>query len=202
MKTTIQILNKALRTAGAITASAILLITLAFTSCTNNSAQEDTKEIANDQNDAKFENPKQTDAEFLVNAAEINLEEIQLGQLAQSNGMMSEVKELGKMMQAEHSKSLTDLQALAASKQITIPTSLTNEGQDANKKLSDEKGKDFDKEYCNMMVKGHKDAIDIFEKQSTEGTDAEIKSWATGMLPALRSHLDHSLTCQKACEKM
>ena len=64
------------------------------------------------------------------------------------------------------------------------------------------KASDFDKEYCDMMVKGHKDAIDKFEKAINDASDPDIKAWASSMLPALRIHLDHSLTCQKKCEKM
>ena len=48
-----------------------------------------------------------------------------------------------------------------------------------------------------MMVKGHKDAISKFEKASKDCDDADIRAWALATLPALRTHLDHSLTCQK-----
>ena len=188
--------------------SFIVSLALMTASC-NNQKPEDTKDVATEHNQAKFganENDSvhtnENDAKFLVDAAEINLEEIQLGQLAQSNSSMTEVKDLGKMMETEHASALKDLQALAAKKQISLPASLTNDGQDAYKKLNDKKGMDFDKKYCDMMVKGHKDAIDKFEKASTDATDADIKTWATSMLPALRNHLDHSMMCQKNCEKM
>ena len=179
----------------------ILIITFGMGSC-NNEKTEDTKEVAEESNDAKFENKKENDADFMVAAAGINLEEIQLGQLAQKTGMMPDVKQLGKMMEEEHSKALKDLQALSAQKQITIPSALTDAGQDANKKLMNKTGKDFDKAYCDMMVNGHKDAIDKFKKASTDATDPEIRKLATSMLPALQTHLDHSIACQKKCEKM
>ena len=179
----------------------ILIVTFTLPSC-NESKTEDTKEVAKESNDAKFDNKKENDADFLVAAAGINLEEIQLGQLAQKISKMSDVKELGKMMEDEHTKAFKDLQALAAQKQITIPSALTDEGQDANKKLMNKTGKDFDKAYCDMMVNGHKDAIDKFKKASTDATDPDIRKLATSMLPALQTHLDHSIACQKKCEKM
>jgi len=49
-----------------------------------------------------------TDAQFLTSAAEINLEEIQLGQLAKKKITMIDVQELGKMMKTGHRKSLSD----------------------------------------------------------------------------------------------
>ena len=56
----------------------ILIITFGMGSC-NNEKTEDTKEVAEESNDAKFENKKENDADFMVAAAGINLEEIQLG---------------------------------------------------------------------------------------------------------------------------
>jgi len=183
-------------------AAAVFILTLTIIHSCNNSKPEDTKKVAEEHNEAKFDNAKEDDAKFLVSAAEINLEEIQLGKLAQSNSMNADVKSLGKMMETEHSKALADLQKLATKKQITIPSTLTDEGMSASKKLMDKKESKFDKEYCDMMVNGHKDAISKFEKASTNATDPEIRNWAASMLPTLRTHLDHSITCQKQCEKM
>ena len=181
-------------------AAIVVIFIITMSSCSSKKA-EDTKEVAQEHNDAKFDNATEKDAQFLVSAAEINLAEIQLGQIAQKSGTMTAVKNLGKMMEEGHKKALTDLEA-PGKKQITVPMSLTDEGKDDARKLEDKTGMDFDKAYCDMMVTGHKDAIAKFEKASTDATDPEIREWALGMLPALRSHLDESITCQKKCEKM
>lgn len=183
--------------------AAMLVITLVVaTSCNNNQKPEDTKDIAEEHNKAKFDNTaNEKDSQFLVDAAEINLEEIHLGQLAQQNCSMSDVKELGIMMEKEHIKSMTYLTALANKKTITIPTSLTDDAKKAYDKLNKKSGKEFDKDYCEMMVEGHKDAIKLFEKALSESTDSEIKEFASATLPTLRMHLDHAITCQKKCEK-
>ena len=60
----------------------------------------------------------------------------------------------------------------------------------------------FGKKYSEMMVDGHKDAIELFEKASIESTDPDIRAWANATLPILRTHLEHSLACQKACAKI
>jgi putative membrane protein len=181
----------------------ITISSLALVSCTSNEKKpDDTKDVATEQNDAKFEASKnEKDAAFLVNAAEINLMQIKLGQMAVDKGNMKEVKDLGKMMGEEHTKAMKDLQGLAAKKQVTIPTTLTDNGGDAYNKLMKESGKDFDKEYCDMMVDGHKDAIDKFEKAAANSSDQDIKNWAASMLPSLRTHLDQAIVCQKKCEK-
>jgi putative membrane protein len=173
-------------------------------SCGNNNAKTDadTKEVAEDKNDAKFDSAKkEKDAQFLVNAAEINLEEIKLGQLAQQRAMTNDIKSLGKMMVEGHTKALSDLKSLAQSKTISIPDSATNDATDAYDKLQKMKGTDFDKKYCDMMVDGHKNAIDKFEKAASDASDPQIKQWASSMLPNLRKHLDQSMTCQNKLGK-
>lgn len=81
-------------------------------SCDNTSKPEDSEEVAEEHNEAKFDNKEETDAAFLVAAAGINLEEIQLGKLAQTNSANSDVKALGAMMESEHSKVLNPNSAI------------------------------------------------------------------------------------------
>ena len=125
-----------------------------------------------------------------------------LGQLAQQKGSTRHVKELGKMMEEEHTQLLVDLTALAKTKSISLPTSQTESSQEAYRELNEKSGNDFGKEYSGRMVMGHKKAISLFEKASTDSTDPEIKAWASATLPTLRKHLDQSLLCQKQCEKI
>jgi len=173
------------------------------TDSTTTAENKDSKENAEEHNDAKFDNNKEeNDAQFMVDAAEINLMEIKLGNLAAEKGTTAEVKEMGKMMADAHSKSLDDLKGLAAKKTVSIPTGLSDEEENTYKKFTEKSGKDFDKDYCDMMVDGHKDAISRFEKAADKTTDTDIKNFANATLPALRKHLDHAITCQDNCKKM
>lgn len=149
-----------------------------------------------------FKSITEKDTEFLVKASEIIMEEIKLGKLAQEKGRMSHVKELGKKMEVDHTKSLTDLKALAKAKNISLPTSTTDDANDDYKSLDEKSGNDFDKAYIEMMVDDHKDAIELFEKASTDSDDFDIKNWALNTLPTLRIHHDHSKVCQKELDKM
>jgi len=162
-----------------------------------------TEEVAKDQNADKFnDTDDQKNAKFLVKAAEINLEEISLGKLAQEKSTNADVKSLGKMMETAHTKGLADLKGLATKKGISIPTENTEDIKDAYKKLNDKDQTDFNKSYADMMVDGHKKAIELFEKQSTESSDADIRAWATSMLPELRTHLDHAVTVKDKLDKI
>lgn len=183
-------------------ATLIIAVIISSSSCMNNNSK-DTKAIAKELNRAKFDEiTSENDAAFLVKATEINMEGISLGQLAQQKGSINHVKELGKMMDDEHTQSLADLAELAKTKNISLPTSQTENEKEAYKKLSEKSAKNFDKAYADMMVNKHKTAIKLFEKASTDCTDPDIKAWAAATLPILKIHLDHSLICQKECEKM
>jgi putative membrane protein len=157
---------------------------------------DDPKDIAEEHNDAKFNKAKEKDAQFLVDAAEMSLTEIKLAELAEKDGTNNNVKELGKMMKEEHQKSLQKLKELAEKKMITIPTEVTENGQDSYNKLLDKKNNDFDNAYCEKNIDMHKDAIDKFEKCSNECEDHEIKTWAKDQLTTLRTHLDKSMDCR------
>jgi len=164
-------------------------------SCMN--GNKDSKDVAEKTNENTIDNRKQEkDAQFLVDAAEISLEEIELGKLAQTKSTDPEVKKVGQMMVTDHTKSLNELKDLASKKGISIPTTLTKDGQDEFNKLSDKKESDFNEDYCDITVKGHKKAIDKFENASNNAEDSEIKSWATSTLPNLRMNLEHADMCK------
>lgn len=182
---------------------AFAVSTLFVASCKDNQKAEDTKEVSEEHNEAKFDNNEQeNNAQFLVDAAELNIEGIHLGQLAQQKGRTAHVKELGKMMEDAHTKLQRDLTLLAKSKTVTIPGSPTDDVKDTYTELNKKSGNDFDKAYADLMVDKHKEAIQAFEEAANDTKDSEIKNWATATLTELRKHLNHSIECQKKSEKM
>jgi putative membrane protein len=178
-------------------------ITLCFVACGTAENKEDAKDIAETHNEAKYDNTSaEKDAQFLVNAAEVNLKEIKLGVLAQKMGSIKIVKNLGKMMEDAHTLKMAELTDLAQTKQMTIPVVATASAEEAYNSLLTKKGKDFDVAFCDMMVAGHKDAVSLYETASTSSKDMDIKNWATSTLPNIRMHLDSSLNCQRMCAEM
>ena len=176
---------------------------VALLSCENTNTK-DSKEIAQEHNDAKFANDKEDNADLLVNAAEMNLMVAQLGRLAQTKGSIAKVQEVGKTMEEDHNKASEELSKLAQQKQVTIPLVLTEEGLEAHKRLIETNAADFDfdKEYIDLMVSTHKDAIRDFEEAANDSSDPEIRSWASKMLPSLREHLDTFITYQNQLNRM
>jgi putative membrane protein len=180
-------------------AAFIVTILAGTASCNNTEKPGNTSANADSTKSDTIKNGK--GAQFLVKVAGINLEEIKLGQLAQQKSTMPDVKDMGKMMEDDHTKAESDLTALALKKSITIPSTLDTTAQADYQKLNSLSGSDFDKMYSDMMVNGHTVAIDLFEKESLDAGDTDIRQLAIATLPALQMHLNHALACQKKCGK-
>ena len=165
-------------------AAAFVLLT---TSCGDQT--NDSKEMAEEANDQKFDNNMERDAEFVTKAADGGMMEVQLGQLAQSKATTPEAKEFAAMMVADHSKANEELKNLAAQKGISVPAALSNDKQEMYDDMSKKTGADFDKAYISHMVKDHKEDIELFRKEAENGNDVELKNWASGKLPILEHHL-------------
>ena len=191
-----------------ITVPFLATIALAFgiASCSNSSNQDtsnkDSKEVAENKNDAKFDHAQSKDADFVMEAAIINMKEIKVSSLAADHGKLQSTKDLGKMMVDGHTKKLAELTDLAKQKGISIPTSLSDDDSKGYNDLIKDKPEDFDKDFSDMMVKEHKKAIDKFETAAKDCQDADIKLWASNTLPDLRHHLDMSMANQEKTKDM
>lgn len=182
--------------------------TLVFASSCDENKTTDSAEVAEQENLDNRANDGETaivvdndgPTKFLMQVAELQLKEISLGKLAQQKGVSAHVKELGTMMEADHSKTLEEVKQLAQSKSVAIPTTPTEDSMDAYEKLEDETA-DFDKKYSDMMVEHHEDAIKLFEEAAEDSEDPEIKTWAAGKLAGLRTHLGHAKASKEQSDK-
>lgn len=166
----------------------------------NNQDSVDSAKMVNDTS-SKTMMVDEMDAKFAVNAADIGMAEVQMGETAEQKAMNAKVKSFASMMVMDHRKGNDELKTAATAKNITLPAAIGEDHQDMLTKLSQKTGKDFDKEYIDMMVKGHKKAIDLFEKEASDGKDSVLRTWANNMLPALRQHLDSAKTIQDMLKK-
>ncbi len=153
--------------------------------------------------ETQFENNiEEKDFQFIMDVAGMNIEEIHLGHLAQVNSGLKEVKLLGERMEREHGRALADLTSLANKKMIVVPTTLTDDAKDNLAKLNKKSGATFNNEYCEKMVEGHKEAIELFERASLECADLDVREWASSTLPTLRVNLVYAISCQKKCNQI
>ncbi|HKY43940.1 MAG TPA: DUF4142 domain-containing protein [Pyrinomonadaceae bacterium] len=166
----------------------------------NSNANENANVVTNRNNNANNMNAtgetagtgalSSRDQKFLMDTAMAGLMEVELGRWAAQLGTSPEVKQFGQTMADHHSKANTELMQLATSKGITLPTQMDEKHQREASKITRLKGADFDRAYSKAMLKDHEDAVKDFEKQSTDGTDADLKAFASKGLPTLQQHLE------------
>jgi putative membrane protein len=128
------------------------------------------------------------DAEFIQKAAIGGLFEVESSELAVLQATTPFVRDFAQMMVVDHGDSNRQLETIAREKGGQMPKELDAEHQQRLNTLRDQKGIDFDRQYRDMQVTAHKDAIALFERASTSCEDRDLKAFATKLLPALREH--------------
>jgi putative membrane protein len=116
--------------------------------------------------------------------------EVQLGELAQKNAASADVKEFARMMVQDHTRAGKKLEEVAQRENVEREDKSDNDARDDVQKLSKLSGRDFDKEYIDMMVKDHKDAVDALQDQAENADHADVKTWAAETLPRIKHHLE------------
>jgi putative membrane protein len=181
--------------------SALFISIVSCSESTSNTTKEPEKE-AKEENKEKFDNTNmEDDSKFMVGAAEGGMMEIKLSELALANSSSAKVKELAKHMVKDHTAANTELMALAAKKNVTLPSELGEKCTKTYNELASKVGADFDKGYADVMIKDHKNAIGDFKKEAEKGKDSEVKAWANEKLPTLEHHLSMSESTQKAVKQ-
>lgn len=64
--------------------------------------------------------------------------------------------------------------------------------------LAKKSGKDFDKEFVEMMVDDHKKDVKMFQKEAKDADDAEIRTFAANHVATLQAHLDRANSLTKS----
>jgi putative membrane protein len=133
---------------------------------------------------------------FLTNAAQANMFEIEMGQIAQRSSNPT-VKQFADRMVTDHTNLQNQLKPVAAAQSVTLPTTVSSSQQATIDRLSKLSGADFDREYINTMVKDHKEDISMFQHEATTGTVPAVKTLAQNSLPILHEHLTLAENAQK-----
>ena len=173
-----------------------LLIVTLFTSFGCGKPEMDTRQAAIELNEPKSDATKERDEKFMVQAAEINFEEIMLAKLAQQRSVNDDFKAMAKMLEEYHRTANVDLRALAMQKSIAVPTAATNKVMEDYNQLNLEPVKEFEDAYFTMIIQNHETAINKFESYTSGPCDDAIKSWAVGLIPQMRIHLQKVMDVQ------
>lgn len=117
------------------------------------------------------------DQKFMQEAAKGGMMEVEWGKLAAQDGKHPDVKKFGNRMVTDHSKANKELTTLAASKGVRLPASKSG-GKWKN-----------DKDYMEMMVKDHEGDLAAFQAEAKNGSDPDVKKFASKGATMVQSHL-------------
>jgi len=140
---------------------------------------------------------KLTDEQVLRKIHHINLEEIQAGQLAQKKGTTRDVKDYGAVLVRDHTKGDQDVKALASKMNVDLEATKNDARHQEKQQVMQNKmdqlqklsGKEFDRAFAQMMVNGHREAIEMV-KTARADAKPEMKAFLDKLLPVLQRHED------------
>jgi putative membrane protein len=139
-----------------------------------------------------------TDQQFVDFAAQTDMVEANLGQLAGNVGDSQAVKDYGQMLTTDHTKDYGQLSAAAQQASLNVPNAIDKEH---NKMMIDPfqklKGAAFDHKFAAEMVAGHTKAIAVYKKEADDAQNPALKSYAQAALPTLQQHLDQAKSLEK-----
>ncbi|HEX3626446.1 MAG TPA: DUF4142 domain-containing protein [Verrucomicrobiae bacterium] len=167
-----------------------------------------------------------TPADFAWDAGLINLEEIRLGEAAQSNSQNTAVQNFGRRMVKDHSKLNDRLTKIAADEGLQLPETntfyihvtppeekpatglmqetprekLLNAQLDVQHLLS-LTGPEFDRAYADAMVKGHQKAVQEFENASGALQDKPLQHYANKGSKIIQHHYEMAQQLQSEVEQ-
>jgi predicted outer membrane protein len=130
------------------------------------------------------------DQKILMDMARANISEIEAGKMAQSKSQNDQVKSFAQQMIDDHSKALTELQQLAQSKGVTLPTEPDAKHKAMAAKLDKLSGDAFDKAYMAQAgLQEHKKVHSMLMSDQKRAKDPDVKAAAAKMAPVVEQHL-------------
>jgi putative membrane protein len=145
------------------------------------------------------DNVAHADAAFMKNAAESGIAEVEASRLALTKAANTQVKGFAQQMVDDHTKTAGELKALAASKNVSLPTGPSMMQKAGLKALRGLEGAKFDARYAEQFgVKAHEDTVRLFQNAVSKSKDGDVKAFAQKTLPTLQHHLEMAKDLSKS----
>jgi putative membrane protein len=129
------------------------------------------------------------DKSFYDKAAEGGIAEVNDATLAAQSATDPKLKDFAAMMIKDHSAANNKLAALAATKNLTLPTRASVMEMASHAKLKVLSGDSFDKSYIKGQIAAHRDTLKLLREELASGEDADAKAFAKSILPTVQGHL-------------
>jgi putative membrane protein len=131
-----------------------------------------------------------SDLNMMRDMAHSNIAEIETGKLAQSKSQNADVKKFAQQMIDDHTKAQAELQKVAESKGVQLPSEPDKKHQAMAKKMQGMSGEEFDRMYMKQGgVNDHQKTLKLLQKTQKDAKDSELKALAAKMTPTVEQHL-------------
>jgi len=126
---------------------------------------------------------------FVEMASAMDLAEIQLAKMALKNASRPEVKQFASRMITDHTMSSAELLKIVGPKGLQPSEQPDNKHQALITRLATLKGAEFDGAYLQHMVMDHQMAVSLYQAQTQQGKDPQLRAFAAKTLPIVQEHL-------------
>src|SRR5262249_23951538 len=134
--------------------------------------------------------------EFMVEAAQDDLGEIDMAQIALHSSSNDDVRDFANMIKTDHTAALDDLAQLMQGNIVQIPKSIPPQPERDINRMQSLQGGEFDREFVNMVVAEHQKTVEMFRDQQSNAQDPDLRKYVDDTLPILEMHLEKALRLQ------
>jgi putative membrane protein len=130
------------------------------------------------------------DKHFMNTAANVDMIEAHLGQMAEAQGSDAGVKDFAKRLADDHSHAYGQLLDLAKKTGDTIPRGINIQRDHAAAQLEHLQGMRFDRAFVRDEISDHEKALAEFKHEAAHGSNPDVKALASQTIPTLEQHLN------------
>jgi putative membrane protein len=136
---------------------------------------------------------------FIDFAAQTDMVEANLGQLAQTAADSPELREYAQTLVTDHTSDFNELSGVARQEGLTVPSAIDAEhNKEMIGPIEKLKGATFDHRYIEDLIAAHEKGIAMYRKEAADARDPALKSYAEHALPVLEKHLAAAIKLEKA----
>jgi putative membrane protein len=141
------------------------------------------------------------DRQFVRDAAIAGLSNVELGKLAAEKASSEDVRQYGKQLSEDQTKTNDRLKEVASQQSISIPDALDSKHKSQIEKVAKLSGPEFDKAFLKQQLKEQEGEVRDFSDEAQRGTDPIVKTFAAGALPSLQQQLEAAKNLNKSTKK-
>lgn len=130
-----------------------------------------------------------TDRQYIIKDAQGSISDYANGAAAVNMAQSPAVRQLGVWIMEDHNRLNMELLALAQTKGITVPLTISDEDKTSLTTLTGKSASDFDRAWLNQAIKTNKEDIKDAEQEMKATTDPDVKRVVTNFLTTEYAHL-------------